>query len=103
MTQTSLDWQPIVARAVKAADEQAKHLERVADRIAALVLDWCAINLKAGTTFHMADLVEFVCLGPEACSPDSPSRILRMLRRKGRLDYVVVSRSQSLYRVTAVR
>jgi len=33
-------------------------------------------------------------------APDSPSRILRELRRQGVLDYEVVDRSKSRYRVT---
>jgi hypothetical protein len=36
-------------------------------------------------------------------APDSPSRILRELRKQGRVDYIVVNRAASLYRVVAVR
>jgi hypothetical protein len=36
-------------------------------------------------------------------SPDSPSRILRELRLRGWIDYVVTNRRQSAYRVTSVR
>lgn len=38
----------------------------------------------------------------EAIAPDSPGRILRQLRQQGVLNYAVVSRRQSLYRVVPV-
>ena len=85
---------------VMARTEQAEQLERVTDRISSHVLAFVA-RVGAGNTFHAADLVEHVtaATGDEAVAPDSPSRILRALRRKRTIDYKVESRSSSLYRV----
>lgn len=81
--------------------EQAEQLERVSDRIGALVLEFCSSHL--GLRFFAEELTDYVRGRAESpVAPDSACRILRALRKAGRLDYVVVSRSQSLYRVTAV-
>jgi hypothetical protein len=80
---------------------QADNLERVSHKIADAVLFWCQWRLATSNPdFRMADLQAYVCEQIAGVSPDSPSRILRMLRRSGRINYVVVSRSQSLYRLT---
>jgi hypothetical protein len=50
----------------------------------------------------MAELAEFVASAVQV-APDSPGRILRQLRRAGRVDYRIVNRAQSLYEITAVR
>ena len=36
-------------------------------------------------------------------APDSPGRILRQLRQHGHLDYTVIYRAESIYRVEWVR
>jgi hypothetical protein len=75
--------------------EQQQHLDRVEAKIAEVVLAFLS-NKSNGDQFHLQDLQEYVA---RTCpvSPDSPSRILRELRRKGRIDYNVVSRHDSLY------
>ncbi len=79
---------------------QRRHLRRVSSALATPILAFCAARLASGdATFHMADLVQAV--GASA-SPDSPSRILRDLRQKGAVNYEVVSRRESLYRLMAV-
>ena len=45
----------------------------------------------------MADLNAHVNTRVGLVAPDSPGRILRDLRKKQRLDYLVVSRKSSLY------
>jgi hypothetical protein len=76
-------------------------MQRVSDNIADLV--WYFCKARVGRQFHAADLVTYVRAFASPVAPDSPSRILRDLRRRGLVDYVVVSRAQSLYRVTGVR
>jgi hypothetical protein len=51
-----------------------------------------------GHEFHAADLCRYVW-DRVLCAPESPGRIMRCLKVEGRLDYEVVSRSGSLYRV----
>jgi hypothetical protein len=75
----------------------AFHLSRVRSTLAAPILAFC--RARVGGEFHMAELV--AAIGAHA-SPDSPSRILRDLRQRGEVEYVVVSRAASLYRVVRV-
>ena len=94
---------PAHSRKRPPVSEQAEHLRRVSDRIAAHVLAFVDAR-GLGGRFHLTDLVAWVVteMGNEAVAPDSPSRILRMLRRRGVLRYKVVSRRESLYEVTAI-
>jgi hypothetical protein len=47
----------------------------------------------------MTDLVAFVEDRVGAIAPDSAGRILRALRRAGRVNYIVLDRSASLYAI----
>lgn len=78
--------------------KQDYNLGRVSEKIAEHILEFCRRKGK-GTQFHMADLVAHVVSAVPDIAPDSPSRILRDLRKKSLLDYRVVSRSQSLYEI----
>lgn len=83
--------------------EQDENLARVSTKIAPIVLRFCRKRWHRGEPeFHMEELLRFVKLRTEI-APDSPSRILRQLRLKKRIDYIVVSRSESLYKLTAVK
>jgi hypothetical protein len=79
--------------------EQSENLDRVRSRIADVVLAWCREHV--GGEFRMDELRKFVQLA-EPTAPDSASRILRDLRQRGRVRYVVLSRADSLYRIDAV-
>jgi len=69
---------------------------RVRSRIGKLILIFC----RGDRTFHMDELRRFVEEMVESrIAPDSPGRILRQLRQEGMLDYTVVSRTGSLYKV----
>ena len=80
-------------------EAQQTNIKRVGGRIGPTVLEFCADHL--GQQFYMRDLESFVSTRVPG-APDSPSRILRDLRQSNHIDYEVVSRSQSLYRLTRV-
>jgi hypothetical protein len=77
----------------------AEHLQRVSSRIGASVMEFC--RPRVGQEFHMEQLVRHI-RARLGIAPDSPSRILRALRQNKCLDYTVVNRRQSLYRVDRV-
>lgn len=79
----------------------AANLRRVSDNIGDVVYGFCAG--RVGRQFHARDLRNYVAYVIPGLAPDSPGRILRRLRLAGRVDYEVVSRRASLYRVVAVR
>ena len=83
----------------KAQDNHAASLDRVSDRIAKHVLAFCRAHV--GLEFHMDWLTQYV----RECgwaAPDSAGRILRSLRQRGLVEYSLLSRRDSLYRVERV-
>jgi hypothetical protein len=83
-----------------ARTEQQANLARVSSNIAGIVRDFCRGRLDEGRAeFHMVDLTTYVN-ARSTIAPDSAGRILRDLRRHKVIDYTVVNRAQSLYRVT---
>lgn len=79
--------------------EQDDNLDRVSARIGGAIVKFYEQRKDSGRPeFHAGDLRAFVisCVG-HALAPASPDRILRDLRKRGILDYKVMSRSQSLY------
>lgn len=82
--------------------EQQANLARVNRNIAGIVTAFCRERLHEGREeFRMAELTTFVN-ERSATAPDSAGRILRDLRRNRVVDYTVVNRAQSLYKVTGV-
>lgn len=79
---------------------QQHHLSHVADRIAATVLEFC--RRHKGRQFTGDELRSYVSLR-HIFAPESPGRILRELKKRGDVDYELVSRAASLYRVISVR
>lgn len=77
--------------------EQEEQLDRVRSKIAPVILRYFQ-DKPTGFEFHMADLEAYV-RSASGGAPDSPSRILRALRQAGYLQYEVVSRAKSLYRL----
>ena len=75
---------------------QDGNLERVQERIAAAVLEFCDLHRQ----FHMIELAEFV-QARVGVAPDSPGRILRQLRQAGKVKYQVVDRRRSEYLIEA--
>lgn len=86
--QTSLDFR---------RTEQAAQLARVSANLGDRIVEFC--RARVGQTFRAAEL-HAACAGS---APASADRVLRALRREGRIGYVVESRSGSLYRVEFVR
>jgi hypothetical protein len=74
--------------------------ERVYARIAGTILQFASEH-PAGT-FHVEELREYVTALVPGIAPDSPGRILRLLREEGKLNYVVISRAASLYQFRSV-
>jgi DNA-binding PadR family transcriptional regulator len=81
------------------AREQTENLDRVRDRIAAAVLEFA--SLFCGVTFHAEQLHRYVSDRVGKVAPGSADRILRHLKQKGLVNYTVVDRARSLYRVGA--
>jgi hypothetical protein len=94
---------PRRARKPKPVPTQEEELERVSHRIEGAVHEFCRERLaRAEDLFHMEDLLRYVNDVPEIkVAPASPDRVLRAMRAKGVVNYTVVERSKSLYRVTA--
>ena len=79
---------------------QEENLDRVTEKISAAVVQFCELEPeKREKEFHMAELTQFVSerVGPSA--PDTPGRVLRLLRQSGKIAYSVVSRRNSVYRI----
>lgn len=95
MTEPDLfNWEPPPPR----KSEQQENLERVISAIGITVLKFCRDRGVNGT-FHARDLHEHV---GDGVAPASADRILRHLRRLGWVDYEIINRRASFYRVTSV-
>ena len=80
-----------------------QELSRVRQRLSAVVLDFCSeVIQQQPPHFRLEDLYRFVVGAGVDCAPNSPYRILRQLQSEGLVEYDVISRGQSLYRVTQV-
>jgi hypothetical protein len=77
-------------------DDAPEERKRVFAKIAATILEFHDIH--PGAEFHVEELRRFVLGRVQGIAPDSPGRILRELRLRGVLDYIIVNRRQSLYR-----
>ena len=74
---------------------------RVRSRIGEVILSFCMRQIGP---FHMGQLLRYVEGHMDGrVAPGSPERILRLLRKELLLDYEVVSRRDSLYRIRWVR
>ena len=74
------------------------HLERVHQRISRAVIEFCYL----GREFHIEDLNRHV-QSRTGIAPGSEGRIFRRLRRSGLLNYIVVRRRASKYRIVPLR
>jgi hypothetical protein len=78
---------------------QSLELARVSAAVAGTILEFRSA-LHPQRSFHCEDLRRFVTERVPDIAPDSPSRILRDLRKKKLLDYRIIDRSASLYEFT---
>lgn len=85
---------------------QTANIERVEEKIGRFVIRFCRVRMQIQQPqFFAEELREYVIreLEPwETIAPASPDRILRSLRQQHKLDYMVISRSESLYEVLYV-
>lgn len=81
---------------------QTENLERVSQRIGPHVEEFCKQRIERGATVFFADELREYIQSAAGGAPDSASRILRDLRSKGRINYRVISRADSLYEVVDV-
>jgi len=79
--------------------EQQENLERVSSRIAGAIIEFC----RAHKRFYAEELRAYVLQATGIVAPGSADRVLRDLRQRGILDYLVISRRESLYEVLWVR
>ena len=73
------------------------------ETIGSLVKNFLDETVRHGrSTFRMEELRRFVSKHvPLTVSPESPGRVLRMLRKQKLISYTLVSRVDSLYRIEA--
>lgn len=84
-----------------ASQSQPRELQRVTGKIEAVVIDFCSRNV--GNVFNIKELEDFVRHRQNKTSPGSGARILRKLRKEGRVQYNVVNRRQATYLVGHVK
>jgi len=84
-------------------NEQVKQIERVRGRLMPTLLEFTRNVYKLGGGFNMNTLFQYFFSCGVHCSPGSPSRILRLAKEEKLLDYEVLSRSKSLYRIKWVK
>lgn len=83
--------------------EQATQMAHVMGRVAKLVMAF-ARRKKRPYDFNAKDL-QVYCeerTGEHHIAPGTADRVLRQLRKDGRLNYVVLDRTKSLYRMLSV-
>lgn len=78
--------------------EQQENIERVRQKISPKILEFCRLRLHSNPLFHMKELTDFV-QAQVGVAPDSPGRILRLLRQAGHINYTVIDRKNSTYQL----
>jgi hypothetical protein len=97
------EYRPQQPVSIKANAESAAERRRVAGEVSREVLAFCRGRLALGLDeWRMSDLTEYV-RERVMCAPDSAGRILRQLAQQGALEYQLVSRAESRYRIVTVR
>lgn len=80
--------------------EQDDNLDRVSARIGAAIFDFYAWHVQAGELeFHAEDMRRWVIRSVGMVAPGSPDRVMRDLRQSGAINYQVLDRASSLYRI----
>jgi hypothetical protein len=81
--------------------EQPEQIERVKEKIGRVIRAFVTMRGIDGE-FHADELRAYVRASCPSLAPASPDRILRALRQDGLLNYEVVSRRGSRYRIKPV-
>ena len=80
--------------------EQGEQLERVKGRIEKAIAEFFRYRTTNGALeFHADDLRDWVADRVGTVAPDSPGRIMRIMRRQQSINYEVSNRARSLYEV----
>jgi hypothetical protein len=83
-------------------ENKMNDLKRVESSLAATIIEFAKDQIAAGSPeFHAEQLRTFINERKTA-APSSPTRILQLMRKNGQLNYELVSRSKSLYRIISV-
>lgn len=90
MTQTAIDFER----------RPAANLERVHGDIGPAIAQF--FQGRVGHEFHGEDLLRYVRALVGHIAPESPARVMRIMRSRGEINYSLVSRRDSLYRVEGV-
>ena len=96
----TLSHRPVIAMSLSDT-EQPVQFERVRVAIEPLVLAWFE-GQRPGDEFHINELTRYVWRTAPHIAADSPRRVMAALKADGKLNYELVNRSQSLYRVAAM-
>lgn len=84
-----------------ARETQPRELARVWGSLARMVLAWLRERqIRDQGEFHLWELETYVMTHVVSTTPGSAGRIMRLLRSEGLIDYVVLHRSKSFYRIT---
>lgn len=78
---------------------QTEQLQRVKSNIAPLILAWFE-GQKSGDEFYISEPTLYVWKTAPWVAPDSPRRVMAALKAEGKVNYELIDRAQSLYRVT---
>jgi|RifCSP16_1_1023843.scaffolds.fasta_scaffold00528_13 hypothetical protein len=73
---------------------------QVETSIAAVIKSFCEDALRSGVVdFTMSDLLEYVKACVPGTAPDTAGEVLKGMKQRGEINFVLVSRSGSHYRV----
>lgn len=86
---------------VRIVNQNRVNQNRVSTRVAPVIIAFAKSRIPTAPEFHVEELRTFVYDRLQV-APASPDRILRMLKKRGDLNYTVVSRPKSLYRIESV-
>lgn len=79
---------------------QKEEIERVSEKVSQHVIDFFEQH-GPGYEFNLHEITLYV-MQRVKCSPTSPYRIMASLKSKNQVNYTVLSRKESLYRMTAL-
>ncbi len=83
--------------------QQDKQLQRVVPKLQDVIIQFLKRKLKTiKQEFHAGELCIYCLNKVNDIAPDSVSRVMRELRKRGIIDYEVIDRKNSLYLIIGV-